>query len=470
MSKRTRSGAIFGGGSSQLVKEERGRGGEEEEMGVFNDALQASKNVSLLTDVPEIWYNSIRDEHDRLDSSPINFTFDISDGLADYLKCQVGSAMRGCGRDAASRSEAKAAAMSSFCGVEVVYWDGSLPQIYVDDSIDHLSYLKSRTASFSLFSSSRRTNKWRVEAEVKRRMPLSSSHGLRKFRLAFEFQTPVGHEVVYTSPFFVMAKMGPRGTKRKQVHMPTCESLNVHRLARMARLRELGQVQALHLNQDASHVHVLHGDDEDDATVAVESDDEDEIEPYQPSKKRQRQIEGVGSVVPRTFFGISTDEASSTGERGVDGRSTRPTSPPGPVLPMIVAGTVAAGDGGEFGDDIEIELPRSMPPKPTGKTVAPFFPPPPLRKSSWMPVGGDQFFAADGWGGEGPEDDEVATAALGGCSSPLVLSGAGVGWWAGLDPEELAMTPGGGGGGGEAHVLHQLAVRPAGVGAVGWTM
>lgn len=157
--------------------------------------------VSLLTDIPSIVYNNRRDAAGCLDGSPFDLQFHVSTAFVDTVRrLSAESVRRG-----AARSQATAAAqvLRRIVTVETVYFDGSLPHVYVDGEgmrpIDppKLSSLLLHEATAVL------------SVSVERSFPLSSAHCGKPFRLAFVFQ---GRELCTTPEFHVMAKMGKAGT------------------------------------------------------------------------------------------------------------------------------------------------------------------------------------------------------------------------------------------------------------------
>lgn len=164
-----------------------------------------------------VHYNSTRlPGSDRLDSSPLTFTFAVPRQFAEDL-------------------DANAAAVH----VDIVYFNGEAPKVFVEDARGNnpASFRLSHIPAPRVVSCEADGDVLTVQ--VDRKFPLSSSHGLRKFRLAFTF-TPCGASVL-TEPFTVLAKKAKKGVGVKLVHKPTLLPVDAAREARLARLAALCQ-------------------------------------------------------------------------------------------------------------------------------------------------------------------------------------------------------------------------------------
>jgi hypothetical protein len=197
----------------------------------------------LVKDMEETHFNSTRlPGSDRLDSSDIELVFSLSErfmaavaAAADAQASGATSGARGAGarKSSVSSSASVEAVLVDLVSCEVLYFDNSVPSVFIEEedaSAPHgfrfvLSPLPEVTLRFALNEKARRLRVW-----LSRKMPLSSSHGGRRFKLAFL----LGDELVYSRPFVVLAKKAKQGTPAKLKFQPEFVELVPEREARLA--------------------------------------------------------------------------------------------------------------------------------------------------------------------------------------------------------------------------------------------
>jgi len=207
--------------------------------------FSAAQPIDLATQLPPTWFNSIRNEENRLDSSPVPLQFRLTKPLADKVEAEVQALMR---QQSVSANDAILRVMQSCMKVDVVYYDGQPVTIFCPDSAVHETLVaapqivsaeflhpqRSLTVRAEQNCSTRSTrasaNKQCallattvpdssdsiiVQVYVTRKLPLSSAHANRFFRLGFLWMGHGVEHVLFTRAISVLAKQAP-GAERKQ--------------------------------------------------------------------------------------------------------------------------------------------------------------------------------------------------------------------------------------------------------------
>jgi hypothetical protein len=202
----------------------------------------AVQPIELATQLPPTWFNSIRNTEGRLDSSPVPLQFRLSKSLADKVEAEVQALVR---QQSVSAEDAIARVMQTCMKVDVVYYDGQPVSIFCPESAVHETLVPApqivsaefqhTQQSLTVRSEQTRSTRavWRkarmisdsspndcsdcliVQVHVTRKLPLSSAHGNRYFRLGFVWLGHGVEHVLFTRAVSVLAKQAP-GADRKQ--------------------------------------------------------------------------------------------------------------------------------------------------------------------------------------------------------------------------------------------------------------
>ena len=178
----------------------------------------------------DVHFNSTRIAGtDRLDSSDVELCFHVSDA---FVRCVSAwqSSHRG-------ESGGLDAALAACVSCEVLFFDGGLPTVFVEEEDVCTGAMQYRMSSIPppklrcAYTESRR----QLRVWVERKMPLSSSHGGRRFILAFVLGKD---EVVRTRPFLVFAKKAKEGVGSKFKYQPTFLEVDARRAGVLQRLQD----------------------------------------------------------------------------------------------------------------------------------------------------------------------------------------------------------------------------------------
>ena len=191
---------------------------------------------ALIKDMDDMHFNSTRIAGtDRLDSSDVELSFHVSESFAARIADAVERL-----RARPELSDATAAvdvALAENVACEVLFFDGGVPTVFVEEVDVATGNMSFRMSSipppklrFAYFESRRYLRVW-----VERKMPLSSSHGGRRFMLAFVMGED---EVVCTRPFLVFAKKAKEGVGSKFKYQPTFVEVDSQRAAVLTRLQQ----------------------------------------------------------------------------------------------------------------------------------------------------------------------------------------------------------------------------------------
>lgn len=161
--------------------------------------------MTLISPLPDIWYNSIRNSEKRLDSSPVEFVFQLSPEALRSLVAEVRA-----NAQASTTADAVKATIMRAVSVDVVFYDGSPVTVFCPSSTTH----ETLVAKPDITSAELDTERGHVTLRVTRKLPLSSNHGNRYFRLGFILCLGDLQHVVFTRAVQVLAKQGP--SERKQ--------------------------------------------------------------------------------------------------------------------------------------------------------------------------------------------------------------------------------------------------------------
>jgi hypothetical protein len=125
--------------------------------------------VHLLSGLPELWYNSVRVDGGKLDSSPVQLVLQVSGGLAKALRTRAAADLADSG---STIGDALSALLSAHVlDVDVVFWDGEPVTVFAPAGERHETLVDApKITRCELEGESLRL--W-----VSRRMPLSSAHG-----------------------------------------------------------------------------------------------------------------------------------------------------------------------------------------------------------------------------------------------------------------------------------------------------
>ena len=193
----------------------------------------------LLTPMPTLHYNSTRlPESDKLDSSDLELTFRVSPAFllaVEAARAAAAAAASGGSRRVASGGAVDPALLATLVSAELLYFDGSVPQVCVEEEDDDapwgvrmtMSALPSLAPRCVLHAPSKQ-----LTLTLKRTFPISSGHGGRRFLLAFG----LAGEVVLTQPFVVLAKKAKVGVPAKCRLQPELVQVGRARGEAMARL------------------------------------------------------------------------------------------------------------------------------------------------------------------------------------------------------------------------------------------
>ena len=206
--------------------------------------FSAVQPIDLATQLPPTWFNSIRNEENRLDSSPVPLQFRLTKPLADKVEAEVQALVR---QQSVSANDAILRVMQSCMKVDVVYYDGQPVTIFCPDSAVHETLVPAPQIvsaeflhpqrSLTVRAEKRPTRPTRATAKpqpaahaeptahcsdcaivqvyVTRKLPLSSAHANRFFRLGFLWMGHGVEHVLFTRAISVLAKQAP-GAERKQ--------------------------------------------------------------------------------------------------------------------------------------------------------------------------------------------------------------------------------------------------------------
>ena len=178
-------------------------------------------HARLLSSAPAVWYNSGRNEENKLDSSPIDFVLEFSGALMNEVDHTVDDQLH---RHGESRDTVTEKVLRDRISCEVLYFDGQQPVVYCAEQQD-LTPLEPPQLHFR-----RHGDSTRVTVSVQRKfVPISSAHGGRHMRLAFAVKFREVFTVCPTRTFEVMRKQGPPNQRRKQVHDPPFLNLSRER-------------------------------------------------------------------------------------------------------------------------------------------------------------------------------------------------------------------------------------------------
>lgn len=190
------------------------------------DPSLPSDKCVLVHDMDDVHYNSTRvPGTDRLDSSDLELSFSVSETFLGHVAASLAL------HRAAGVLEGSAqmdAALSDTVACEILFYDGSIPTVFVEEEDATTGSLVFRMSSIpppklrcSLSEARRCLRVW-----VERKMPLSSSHGGRRFVLGFVLGAS---EVVYTRPFLSFAKKAKEGTGSKFKYQPVFMHVDTRR-------------------------------------------------------------------------------------------------------------------------------------------------------------------------------------------------------------------------------------------------
>jgi hypothetical protein len=195
--------------------------------------------VSKLPLEDGVLFNSIRTEDGILDSSPFELEFQLDEEIFNVFNESTSENTRPDGAEPAVRratasdvaDKSLADSFSACIHAEVTMYSGAQVQVYTED-LPHASPIAELEVKVVAISQTER----KLTLRVQRAFPLSSSHMAgAKFRMAFVFDIPQRDVpiIVFTPPFRVLAKMGKKGTKNKQIHMPKYSHLPMPRASRL---------------------------------------------------------------------------------------------------------------------------------------------------------------------------------------------------------------------------------------------
>lgn len=187
--------------------------------------------ATLLTPLASHVFKSVRLDGQKLNSAPLELSFRLSSAFSTIVLADVEE--RQAAKSSLTRQKALNLALSTLVATEILYSDGQVPTVYVEDA-GVLMPVNNPSVDFFLDEVSNI-----VKLKIERNFPLSSSHCGRPFRLAFVFG---GDHVIATEPFLVMAKepkagttLKPRVPKRpKQVTAERDAALEAIRQSRLA--------------------------------------------------------------------------------------------------------------------------------------------------------------------------------------------------------------------------------------------
>ena len=195
----------------------------------------------------EFHYNSTRlPGNDRLDSSDVSVLVGLSRSFIDEVTARAGvaataacgtGAVHGRASSASTNNAAKlSTAASQLVRCEVLYFDGSVPSVCIEQDDASCPYGVRLTLSPLPEVAVRCVvdmAKQQMRVWFSRKMPLSSSHAGRRFKLVLSLGDD---DVVVSRPFVVLAKKAKAGTPAKVKFQPEYVPMDSDREARLARV------------------------------------------------------------------------------------------------------------------------------------------------------------------------------------------------------------------------------------------